>query len=358
MQMASSKFYAYYVRGRKIALIQHDYTLGSGQTLSQPGLNAVGARGDVLWKSPSESIAAGLEIEYTYSPKYRVSSNAAVDINKFYVNGWTVIGGYLAFLRARRSTIVNWSSAPESTVTSGSEGDTGGQSLDYIVIGGSSRWNGLHKVQTAGTEGQLITYTKVAEALPYWEDQQVDFNTSEEIFDGGSGTLWLADYFSSSDHVFISGSNDEANNGLFSISSVSQSATAASSKLILGTRYAVVNSADATSYSTGLDNEYSAAAALAGETSQSDINIYKAYRDFSYVLTDVNVLNDETDEIDLPDYLAKALVYYVKAKMAEDMADLEQKEYNMREFKRLLEKNESSKIWGARRIGTDETAIK
>ena len=49
--MASSKFYAYYVRGRKIALIEHDYNLGGGQTLDQPGLNAVGTRGDALWKT-------------------------------------------------------------------------------------------------------------------------------------------------------------------------------------------------------------------------------------------------------------------------------------------------------------------
>jgi len=356
--MASSKYYAYYIRGRKIALIQHDYTLGSGQTLSQPGLNAVGVRGDVLWKSPTEAVSDGLEIEYTYSPRYQVLSNAAVDVNKFYVNGWTVIGGYLAFLRARRSTIINWSSSPESTVTSGSAGDTGGNTLDYIVVGGSSRWNGLHRVQTAGTEGQLVTYTKVPETLPYWEDQNVDFNTDEEVYGRSGGSLYLADYFSAGDYVFISGSNDEANNGLFSVDSVSASATVNSSKLTLGTRYAVVNSSDATSYATGLDNEYSADAALAAESSQSDINIYKANRDFSYVLTDVNVLNDESDEIDLPDYLAKALVYYVKAKMAEDGMELEQKEYNMREFKRLLEKNESSKIWGARRIGSGETAIK
>ena len=194
--MASSKYYAYYIRGRQLAVVQHDYTLGSGQTLSQPGLNSVGARGDVSWKSPTEAVASGLEIEYAYSPRYRVSSNAAVDVNKFYVNGWTVIGGYLAFLRARRSTIVNWSSAPESTVTSGTAGDTGGKTLDYIVVGGSSRWNGLHKVQTAGTEGQLVTYTKVAKTLPYWEDQNVDFNTDEEVYGRSGGSLYLADYFS------------------------------------------------------------------------------------------------------------------------------------------------------------------
>ena len=358
--MASSKFYAYYIRGRKIALIEHDYNLGGGQTLDQPGLNAVGSRGDALWKSPTEAITEGLEIEYTYSPKYQVLSNTTIDVNKFYVNGWTIIGGYLAFLRHRYNTTeVDWTSSPESTVTSGSAGDTGGQSLDYIVVGGSSRWNGLHKVQTAGTEGQLITYTKVPETISYFEDQDIDFNTSEELFDGGgSSNIHLADHFSTDDYVWISGNAQATNNGLFSISSVTQSSTDTSSKITLGTKYGIVFSTDSTSSSTGLDNEYSAAAALTATSGEVDINIYKAYRDFSYILTDVSVLNDEDDTIDLPDYLAAALVYYVKAKIAEDRMDLEQKEYNMREFKRLLEKNESSKIWGARRIGTDETAIK
>ena len=105
---------------------------------------------------------------------------------------------------------------------------------------------------------------------------------------------------------------------------------------------AVVNSSDATSYSTGLDSEYSADAALAAETSQSDINIYKAHRDFSYVLTDVDTLNDESDTIDLPRYQANAVVYYLKAKMAEDMGDMDQREFFLREFKRQLEKGVSA----------------
>jgi len=358
--MASSKYYAYYIRGRQVAIIQHDYTLGSGQTLSQPGLNAVGARGDVLWKSPTEAISKGLELEYTYSPRYQVLSNTAVDVNKFYVNGWTVIGGYLTFLRHRYNAAeVNWANSPENAVTSGSSGDTGGQTLDYIVVGGSSKWNGLHKVQTAGTEGQLVTYTKVPSTVAYFEDQDIDFNADEEVNDGGgSSNIYLADHFGTDDYVWISGCDQAANNGLFSISSISQSTTDTSSKITLGTKYGVVFSTDSTTSSTGLDNEYSAAAALTAASGEPDINIYKAYRDFAYVLTDVSVLNDEADEIDLPDYLAKALVYYVKAKVAEDRGELEQKEYNMREFKRLLEKNESSKIWGARRIGTGDTAIK
>ena len=61
--------------------------------------------------------------------------------------------------------------------------------------------------------------------------------------------------------------------------------------------------------------------------------------DFEETVTlyyDVNVLNDETDTIDLPEYLAKALVYYVKAKMAEDQRDIELKEYFMREFRMMV----------------------
>ena len=361
--MASRKEYLYQIKGKKLSLIERDSISSDGLNYTFSGVSGDGvmdgtSSGSTAWKSPITSVADGLEVEYVYSPQYSVSSNAAVDYNKFYVNGWTIINGYLAFLRARRSTISNWSSSPESTVTSGTAGDTGGQTRDYIVVGGSSRWNGLHRVQTAGTEGQLVTYTKVHESLPYWEDQNVDFNTDEEIFGRSGGSLYLADYFSTSDYVFISGSNDEANNGLFSISALSASSTVNSSKLTLGTRYAVVNSSDATSYSTGLDNEYSAAAALAAETSQSDINIYKAHRDFCYVLTDVNVLNDENDEIDLPSYLNKALILYLKAKIAEDAMNIEMKEYLMKEFRKMVEKHESGKIWGSRQILSGPNAIR
>ena len=83
--------------------------------------------------------------------------------------------------------------------------------------------------------------------------------------------------------------------------------------------------------------------------------------DFEETVTlyyDVNVLNDETDTIDLPEYLAKALVYYVKAKMAEDQRDIELKEYFMREFRMMVEKQESSKIWGARLVVPASNAIR
>lgn len=62
----------------------------------------------------------------------------------------------------------------------------------------------------------------------------------------------------------------------------------------------------------------------------------------------LDVLEDESFDLDLPNYLQKALVYYVKAKIAEDSGDLKLKEYSMREFKKMIEKYESSRITGLR----------
>jgi len=73
---------------------------------------------------------------------------------------------------------------------------------------------------------------------------------------------------------------------------------------------------------------------------------------------DINVLNDESDTIDLPEYLAKALIYYVKAKLAEDERDAGARDVLMKEFYAIIEKHESSKIWGARMISPGPNAIR
>ena len=69
-------------------------------------------------------------------------------------------------------------------------------------------------------------------------------------------------------------------------------------------------------------------------------------------------LVDENSIIDLPTYLSKALVYYVKAKLAEDMANIEVKEYFMREFKKMVEKHNNSRIKGPRMIVPGSHAIR
>ena len=71
-----------------------------------------------------------------------------------------------------------------------------------------------------------------------------------------------------------------------------------------------------------------------------------------------NVLSDEDDDIDLPIYLTKALILYVKAKIAEDAMQLEAKEYLMKEFRKMVEKHESGKIYGSRQIMSGPSSIR
>jgi len=49
-------------------------------------------------------------------------------------------------------------------------------------------------------------------------------------------------------------------------------------------------------------------------------------------------LQDELTDLDLNRYQAGAVVYYLKAKLAEDGGDIEKREFFMREFKRQVEK--------------------
>ena len=62
--------------------------------------------------------------------------------------------------------------------------------------------------------------------------------------------------------------------------------------------------------------------------------------------------------MDLPNYLQKALVYYVKAKLAEDAGEFKLREYAMREFKKMIEKYDSSKISGLRMMVPGSHAIR
>jgi hypothetical protein len=76
------------------------------------------------------------------------------------------------------------------------------------------------------------------------------------------------------------------------------------------------------------------------------------------LFVDVSVLQDESFELDLPNYLQKALVYYVRAKIAENGMDLKAREFNMREFKKMIEKYENTRISGLRIISSGSHAIR
>jgi len=194
--MATKRKYAYYIKGNKLAIIQREDAL-AGSSNDEYG----------MYKSPTESITDGLEIQYAYTPTYRIND---IEDKSTALTGYDESSGLLKFTGSGLST--------DAAIT-------------YIVIKGSERWNGLHKINTLNAN--------------YW---------------------------------------------------------------IVETKY---NGAAVT---------------------ESGITAY----------TDISVLQDESFELDISRYQANALVYYVKAKLAEDGGDIEMREFFMREFKRQLEKSTSA----------------
>ena len=204
--MATKRKFAYYIKGNKIALIQREDAL-SGSNDDEYG----------MYKSPTESIADGLEIQYSYVPDYLIEST---DVSTTTVSGWDQDNDGNFRLRASGST--NWTSSPNLS------------SVTYIVLKNAGRWNGLHKVSSV-TNNRIVTTTKVSAS------------TSETLF-------------------------------------------------------------------------------------EETVTLYY----------DVTPFTDESFDINLTRYQSNAIVYYVKAKLAEDMMDMEAREYFMREFKRQLEKSTSA----------------
>ena len=353
-QMASKKKYSYYLRGNQLALIEEDTGLGSGTcSLSNYKNQSACENAGGTWtkastsgadmgqyKSPQESIADGLEIEYAYSPRYTLEGTGTegTDFHRFI--GWGSNGTELIlFTFSGSDTLVDLSSVFAAD--------------DYIVISGSGRWNGLHQVKsTGGATGILTLKTKCnlkPSTISFAGTFAASTSSTSATIDGHDTTddkdmneFGKPVSYRSVPYIFILNAENTANNGMFSVSFDTDSG-----QFTVDNKITISAAGAYTSSDEGIVTR-----------SEDTINIYNTFYEQISVYEGVNVLSDEADEIDLPEYLAKALVYYVKAKIAEDRGELEQKEYNMREFKRLLERNESSKIWGARRIGTDETAIK
>ena len=60
----------------------------------------------------------------------------------------------------------------------------------------------------------------------------------------------------------------------------------------------------------------------------------------------------------MPRYLANALVCYLKAKLAEDGGDLQAREIYMADFRKIIEKHESSRVWAGRMVMPGPNAIR
>ena len=240
--MANRKEYAYYLKGNRIAIVQRDYNLTDGLNYvydPSKGLELGSGAGE--WKSPTESIADGLEIEYAYSPKYVIETTNDVAQN---LTQYQSVDGKLT-IADNTSAYTNY--ATSYALSAG----------DYIVLRKAGKFNGLHKISSIGN--------------------------------GPAGT---------------------------------------NNKIILTTKYS------------------------GSESAWTD---FEETPDLYYV---VNVLEDESDEIPVSEYLSKAIIDYVKSKLSEDRGEIEVKEYFMKEFYKKIEKHQNAKISGKRSILSGINAIK
>lgn len=150
----ASKKYAYYMKGNRLALIQKNtseaYCSLSGYE-NKSDCEAAGGtwyasgafRNDSSdygkYMSPTETVSNGLEIEYTYSPWYRVNdASVSIPCESYDEDG----NGLLKIVDAQNAL-------PQSGKT-------------HIVIKNSDRFNGLHEISSfdTGTGGYLVLKTK------------------------------------------------------------------------------------------------------------------------------------------------------------------------------------------------------
>ena len=375
------KKYAYYMRGNRLAIVESENrsssgfkavahcTIGGhttkdtceaagGQWIPSNQSNSLGTFEE--WQSPLETVADGLEIEYAYSPTYWVSDELRNMQNKFYINGWTVRDGYLTFIRSSlTSTVTNWTSSPYSAV--GAD--------EHILVKGSDRWNGLHKIRNAWTQGLLQTYTKVHEAeigvtgssnIDFAAETSVDGISLSKIVANDNSNIFLGNIFSEGDYIVVDNGN-AINCGLWKVHKavVEDNASAESDSYIyIKDKYYIPLDIDEANGITSVEAEGVDTTPDTNAHDNSSAFIAKAYRDHCYIVSDVNVMEDESFELDLPSYINKAIVYYLKAKLAEDMMEIEAKEYFMREFHRIIDKYDSSIISTIRQIQAPKTGVR
>jgi hypothetical protein len=345
--MAAAREYAYFIKGSKLAIVEKDTSFDNDVDSRDygPGTDRV------QWKSPLANIADGIELEYTYSPAYQIATSLAEQVNKFWFNGWTVIGGYLTFVRSHSASIPNFNSAPYASI---------GED-EYILIRGN-QWNGLHKVKDAGANGYVQTYTKLKQGVKYVQggsniDIAGEADSKIKITANDDSNVWLGSIFDADDFVFIYAASNALNNGFWKVDSVATtSADERGSEMYITDRYWYPDQLSTTV--TDLSEEQIDTTPDSTIESNNSAYIYQAFHEPCYAITDVNVLNDETDEIPVPPYMERALVDYVKAQFAEETGNIEMKEYFLKEFRKKVEKHESSKLRGVRSMIAGPHAIR
>ena len=323
--MATKRQYGYYLKGNNLAIVEVDLATTT-QTINSEDYGK--------YKSPSAAITDGIEVQYSYSPIYNFQTQGKKNQDTHKFLGWGSNGTNLVLFAFGNGAVADLSSYF-------SDGD-------WIHISGSGRWSGLHQVDLGpfnGSDGHnttilshgILTLKTRCYVPASFMEITVDYATNNTANGTSTGRDVIIETFKdelfkrTDPHVFINLAASVANHGLFSLSSDDTVGQLTFNK----------------KYSMDVNGDYTSAAPSIADDTNDVIAIYSAFYEEITVRERIEVLEDENFDLDLPRYLANAIVYYLKAKVFEDIMDIEKKEYFMREFKRQVEKFQST-----RRVGT------
>jgi hypothetical protein len=86
--------------------------------------------------------------------------------------------------------------------------------------------------------------------------------------------------------------------------------------------------------------------------------VQKSFEKTPELYYNISALVDENSDLDIPSYLAKSVVYFLKAKLAEENGDWDGRRVFMAAFSKAIEKYENKKIAGPRVIAPGAFAIR
>jgi len=337
------KRYAYFNKGNKFAIVESEMSSTGGNTAvahctlggystkdtceaagGQWIPSSTGSNSGAIEKyvSPRESVSDGIEIEYSYAPTFNLQSAGQNETDLHLFIGWGSDGTNLLLFTYATSDVKDLSSLFAAD--------------DWIYIKGSGRWSGLHQVKSAGSATGILTLKTRCNLKPSKITVTSNFTDTLHITAINTPNRTIINGFTdaqeylSQPYIFVENAVDASNNGVFSVNKgVSNTDIKLTDKITIS-----------------LVGDYTSTAASISNESSDEINIYNVFYEQMNVYEGIEVLQDESFELDLTEYQAQAVVYYLKAKLAEDMRDMEAREYFIKLFNKQMEKGSSSKKRG------------
>ena len=343
------KKYAYYNKGNKIALVEKDVTTSSGNkavahcTIGGHSTKATceaaggqwipGSSGTVetlgRYKSPVDGSEKGLEIEYSYSPTYNLRGLKSANIYSHKFLGWGSDGTYLVFFTYGATSVKNVSSFFSAD--------------QWILVEGSGMWDGLHKVKDNATDeakGILHTWTQFTLPWNKLNDVIINYGTNEvidtaEAAVGEQFALLKENEIEDELYIMTTDSANTVNDRIMKITLDRGD----NSNLGTATTYY---------YFSGGNRTFQSATPSFTEADDDTVDIWRVHLHEITIHENVDVIEDESFELDLTRGQGTAITYFLKAKDFEDRGDMEAREYFMKQFYKQLEKESNSRSYGPR----------